>query len=297
MAVVTGHERESMRVDSHQHFWRYSEEEYGWISDPMAAIRRDFLPGDLRPLLLEAGIDATVAVQARQSLEETDWLLDLAETHDWIAGVVGWVRLASSQAQETLEKLAARAKLKGVRHVLEGEADEYMQRDDFNQGIALLRRYSLTYDVLVVERQLPAAIQLVDRHPGQPFVLDHLAKPLIAAHELEPWRTQIRELARRPHVGCKLSGMVTEAALDTWTAEDLRPYIETVLECFGPERLMFGSDWPVCTVASSYARWAGVVREFTAELTTNEQGLIFGGNAAKFYGLQLPGNSLEVKQA
>jgi len=286
-----------MRVDAHQHFWRYSEEEYGWISDPMAAIRRDFLPGDLRPMLLDTGIDATVAVQARQSLEETDWLLDLADAHDWIAGVVGWVPLASSRTHETLEELAARPKLKGVRHVLQGEPDEYMQRDDFNAGIALLRRYSLTYDVLVLERQLPVAIQLVDRHPEQPFVLDHVAKPLIAAHELEPWRTQIRELARRPHVACKLSGMVTEAAFDTWTVEDLRPYIETVLECFGPGRLMFGSDWPVCTVASSYARWVGVVRDFTAELTEDEQESIFGGNAARFYGLQLPGSSREVEQA
>lgn len=286
-----------MRVDAHQHFWRYSQEEYGWISDPMAAIRRDFLPGDLRPLLLESGIDATIAVQARQSLAETDWLLDLADGHDWIAGVVGWAPLASLRVHETLEKLAVRPKLRGVRHVLQGEADEFMLRDDFNAGIALLRRYSLTYDVLVVERQLPAAIQFVDRHPEQPFVLDHIAKPLIAAHELEPWRTHIRELARRPHVSCKLSGMVTEAAFNTWTVEDLRPYIETVLEYFGAERLMFGSDWPVCTVAASYARWVSVVREFTAELTEDEQESIFGGNAARFYGLQLPGSSREVKQA
>jgi L-fuconolactonase len=286
-----------MRIDAHQHFWRYSEEEFGWINDAMATIRRDFLPADLRPILDEAGVDATVAVQARQSLEETEWLLKLAEKHDWIAGVVGWVSLAISSAEETLEQLSARTKLKGIRHVLQGEADEYMDRRDFNAGIALLKRYSWTYDVLVVERQLPSAIRLVDRHPQQPFVLDHIAKPLIAAHELEPWRTQIRELARRPHICCKLSGMVTEAAFDTWTVEDLRPYIETVLECFGPERVMFGSDWPVCTVASSYARWVGVVREFTAELTEHEQESIFGGNAARFYGLPLPGNSLEVEQA
>jgi L-fuconolactonase len=297
MAVFMAGEREPMRVDAHQHFWRYSEEEYGWIDGSMAAIRRDFLPADLFPLLAETGVDATVAVQARQSLEETNWLLDLAEAHDWIAGVVGWVPLLSAEAHETLEKLAARTRLKGVRHVLQSEADEFMLREDFQAGIALLRRYSLTYDVLVVERQLPAAMQLVDRHPEQSFVLDHIAKPLIAAHELEPWRTQIRELARRPHVCCKLSGMATEAAFDTWTVEDLRPYIETVLECFGPERLMFGSDWPVCTVASSYARWVGVVREFIAELTKDEQESIFGGNAARFYGLQLPDSSREVKQA
>jgi L-fuconolactonase len=286
-----------MRVDAHQHFWFYSQEEYGWIDGPMAAIRRDFLPADLLPLLTETGMDATVAVQARQSVEETEWLLELAEEHDWIAGVVGWVPLVSPQIEETLERLAAKRKLKGVRHVLQGEPDDYMQRDDFNAGIARLRRYSLAYDVLVVERQLPAAIEFVDRHPEQPFVLDHLAKPLIAARELEPWRTHIRELARRPHVACKLSGMVTEASFDTWTVEDLRPYIETVLECFGPGRLMFGSDWPVCTVASSYARWVGVVSDFVKELSTSEQGAILGGNAIKFYGLAVPGSSREVEIA
>jgi L-fuconolactonase len=278
-----------MRVDSHQHFWHYSEEEYGWINDAMAAIRRDFLPADLRPLLADAGIDASVAVQARQSLEETEWLLALAEQHDWIAGVVGWVQLTSADVDETLEKLAARSKLKGVRHVLQGEADAYMQREDFHAGLAKLRRYSLTYDVLVLERQLPAAIQLVDRHPDQPFVLDHIAKPLIAAHELEPWRTHIRELARRPHVSCKLSGLVTEADFDRWTEDDLRPYVETVLEAFGPERLMFGSDWPVCAVAATYARWAGVVRQYISALSADEQKAILGGNAVRFYGLQLPG--------
>jgi len=280
--------RETMRVDAHQHFWRYSSEEYGWINDAMRAIRRDFLPADLRSLLLESGIDAAVAVQARQSLEETEWLLALAEENEWIAGVVGWVPLVSEEVEGTLEKLSANAKLKGVRHVLQGEADEFMDRKEFHTGIALLRRYSLTYDVLVLERQLPAAIRLVDKHPEQPFVLDHLAKPLIAAQTLEPWKTNIQELARRSHVCCKLSGMVTEAGFDTWTTEDLRPYIETVLECFGPARLMFGSDWPVCTVASSYSRWAGVVLSSLAELSADEQGLILGRNAIKFYRLEVP---------
>ena len=281
-------ERESMRVDAHQHFWRYTEEEYGWINGSMAAIRRDFLPGDLLPLLEDAGIDATVAVQARQSLEETEWLLDLAEEYDWIAGVVGWAPLVSPRVEQTLERLSANVKLKGVRHVLQGEADEYMLREDFNAGIALLRRYSMTYDVLVLECQLPAAIHFVDRHPEQPFVLDHIAKPLIAAQTLEPWRTHIRELARRSHVACKLSGLVTEANFDSWTIEHLRPYIETVLECFGTKRLIFGSDWPVCTVAASYARWTNGLREFVSELSGDEQEAILGRNAIQFYGLSLP---------
>ena len=286
-----------MRVDAHQHFWFYSEEEYGWINEAMAAIRRDFLPADLFPLLAQSGIDATVAVQARQSLAETEWLLDLAEEHDWIAGVVGWVPLTSARVEETLEALATRAKLKGVRHVLQGEADEFMRREDFHAGITLLRRYSLTYDVLVLERQLPAAIQLVDRHPQQPFVLDHLAKPLIAAQELEPWRRHIRELARRHHVDCKLSGLVTEADFRALTILDLRPYVETALDAFGPGRIMFGSDWPVCTVASSYSRWVDAVRDYVSELSADERESILGGNAARFYGLDVPGRSHEVERA
>ena len=272
-----------MRVDAHQHFWRYSEEEFGWIDDAMASIRRDFLPADLLPLLEDAGVDATVAVQACQSLEETNWLLALAAEHGWIAGVVGWVPLVDSRVEATLETLAANKKLKGVRHVLQAEADEYMEREDFNAGINLLRRFELTYDVLVVERQLPAAIKFMDRHPDQLFVLDHVAKPRIAAHELEPWRSQIQELARRPHVMCKLSGMVTEADFTSWTPDDLRPYFETVLNAFGPQRLLFGSDWPVCTVAASYSRWVNVMREFIAELNSADQEQIFGGNAANVY--------------
>ena len=273
------------QIDAHQHFWRYTAEEFGWIGDPMAAIRRDFLPGDLRPLLDAAGIDATIAVQARQSIEETDFLLGLAAENDWIAGVVGWAPLGSSDADAALECMAAHPKLRGVRHGLQAEPDEYFHRADFNAGIALLPQFGLTYDLLIVERQLPAAIKLVDRHPNQPFILDHIAKPLIESGQLEPWRSQITEVARRPNVTCKLSGMVTEADLDGWTEDNLRPYVETVLDAFGPSRLLFGSDWPVCTVAASYGRWADVVRAFIATLGADEQRAIFGGNAEKAYNL------------
>lgn len=274
-----------MRIDAHQHFWRYSDEDYGWIGDAMSAIRRDFLPHDLAPLLQPSGIDATVAVQARQSLEETTWLLDLARDHDWIAGVVGWVPLTQSSAEATLQEFSASSKFKGVRHVLQGEADEYMARADFNAGVAMLSRYGLTYDLLVLERQLPAAMAFVDRHPQQPIVLDHLAKPLIAAREIEPWRTNIRALAQRPHLSCKLSGMVTEADFHQWTIDDLRPYVDTVLEAFGPARIMFGSDWPVCTVAASYTSWRNTVFALLAELSQDEQDAIFGHTASGFYGL------------
>lgn len=290
MAMFMTQKTEPMRVDSHQHFWRYNQEEFGWINDQMAVIRRDFLPDDLAPLLHETKIDAAVSVQASQTIEETEFLLGFADQHAWIAGVVGWVPLISPQLDEELDRQAANKKLKGIRHILQAEADEYMQRDDFNAGIARLQDYSLTYDVLILERQLPAAIQFVDRHPAQPFVLDHVAKPRIvehriAGHQIEPWRTQIRELARRPHVVCKLSGMVTEADFNSWTVADLCPYVETVLEAFGPGRLLFGSDWPVCTVAASYGRWVSTVTEYLSELSTDELQMIFGENATKFYKL------------
>jgi L-fuconolactonase len=282
-----------MHVDAHQHFWQYTDEEFGWINDSMAIIRRDFFPADLLPLLDEAEIAATVAVQCCQSVAETEWLLMLADAQPRIAGVVGWVPLVDSDVEQTIERLSANPKLKGVRHILQAEPDEYMAREDFHAGITLLQQYSLTYDVLILERQLPAAIRFVDRHPDQPFVLDHIAKPLIAAHQLEPWRTQIRELARRPHVFCKLSGMVTEADFSRWTVEDLRPYAETALEAFGPERLLFGSDWPVCAVASTYNRWVSVVKQWIAKLSANEQEMILGGNAQQFYGLNVSSRSHE----
>jgi len=286
-----------MRIDAHQHFWRYTEIEFGWIDDAMASIRRDFLPADLAPLLNETGIDATVAVQARQSMEETEWLLQLADAYPQIAGVVGWVPLIDPKVEKVLEALSANSKFRGVRHVLQAEPSEYMAREDFNTGVALLRPYSLTYDLLILQHQLPAAIKFVDRLPNQPMVLDHLAKPLIASHEIEPWRAQILELARRPHISCKLSGMVTEANFHNWTIEDLQPYVETALEAFGPDRLLFGSDWPVCTVASSYKRWLDVVKQCTAGLSSDEQDKILGENAQKFYGLEEVSRFEEVKKA
>jgi L-fuconolactonase len=251
----------------------------------MASIRRSFLPSDLKPLIQASGIDATIAVQARQSLEETAWLLELARQNGWIAGVVGWVPLVSPTVDADLEQFATDSKLVGVRHVLQAEHESYMAREDFNSGIRLLRKYSLVYDLLVFEHQLGAAIDFVDRHPDQLIILDHLAKPLIATRSIEPWREQIKELARRPHVACKISGMVTEADFHRWAKEDLQPYFDTVLEAFGPGRLLFGSDWPVCTVASEYAHWCDIVRQFTAGLSAEEQAMIFGDNAARLYGL------------
>lgn len=278
-----------MRIDAHHHLWRYVPEEFEWIGDREGAIRRDFLLDDLRPALRAAGVDGTVAVQARQRVEETDWLLGLAHEHDVIRGVVGWVPLASPSVGEVLERVADDPALVGVRHVLHDEVDDrYMLRPDFDAGVARLRDYGLVYDLLVFERHLPQTIEFVDRHPDQPFVLDHAAKPRIAAGELEPWRTHLAALAEREHCVCKVSGLVTEADRERWTPDDLRPYWDTVLDAFGAERLLFGSDWPVCRLASSYARWVQTVEGLAASLSDAENARLFGGTAAEVYGLPPP---------
>jgi L-fuconolactonase len=279
-----------MIVDSHQHFWRYDAQEYDWIADDLAAIRRDFLPADLVREVAAAGVDAVVSVQARQSLAETRWLLDLAEKNAFVAGVVGWVPLVSASVADTLAELAANPRLRGVRHVLQGEADPaFAARPDFNRGIAALRGLGLAYDVLVYERQLPAAIALVDRHPDQVFVVDHVGKPRIRDGVVSPWRERMCELARRPNVFCKLSGMVTEADLRAWTRETLEPYAELVLEAFGPSRVMFGSDWPVCLAACPYSRWLATVRELCGGLSAGERESVLGGTARSAYGLDARG--------
>ncbi len=275
-----------MKIDAHHHYWVYSAEEYGWIGDRMAAIRRSFLPEDLRPAIAAAGVDGVVTVQARQSLAETDWLLDLAAKTDFMRGVVGWVPLQDAGVGVHLERYAAHPKFRAVRHVVQGEpSDRFLQGTTFNQGIALLKRWNLVYDLLIVERQLPQTIEFVDRHPDQVFVLDHIAKPRIATNELEPWAARIRDLARRPNVYCKLSGIVTEADFATWTEGQLRPYMDTVLEAFGPRRLMFGSDWPVCLVACDYVRWHRLVSWFVGQLSPDEQARVLGGTAVEAYSL------------
>lgn len=272
-------------IDAHQHFWHYDPAEYGWIEPSMAAIRRDFLPVDLKRAASGAGVGAVVSVQARQTTAETAWLLDLAAGDPFVAGVVGWVPLASPTVEVELERFAAHPKLRGVRHVLQDEADEYMLQPAFARGLRAVRRLGLAYDILVFERQLPSAIALADRHPDQVLVLDHVAKPRIRDGLLEPWRERMRELARRPNVCCKLSGMVTEADHRAWSAAQLRPYVETVIEAFTPERLMLGSDWPVCLLACDYGRWIDTVRGFLGGLSPAEQAQILGGTARRAYRL------------
>ncbi len=276
----------TLRIDAHHHLWRYSAEEYGWIGDDMPQIRRDFLPADLEAELRAAKMDGAVAVQARQTLEETDWLLKLASNHQAMRGVVGWAPIASPRFAEVLEKLRSHRKLKGLRHVVQDEPDEaFLLRENFNTGIDLLRDTGLVYDLLIFERHLVNATLFVDLHPHQAFVLDHIGKPRIAEGMMEPWLSNLRELARRENVTCKLSGMVTEADWAGWSVETLRPYAEAVLEAFGADRVMMGSDWPVCLLAASYRRWVSTVEELVSGLSHSEQESILGGTAMRVYDL------------
>jgi L-fuconolactonase len=275
-----------MRIDAHHHFWRYIPDEYDWIDDAMSTIRRDFLPADLAPEIAAAGIDTVVSVQARQTLAETEFLLDHANAHPWIAGVVGWVPLIDPAVADLLARFAANPALKGIRHVLQAEPDAYMDRPEFNTGLAQLRALNLTYDILVLYHQLPAAIRLVDRHPDQVFVLDHIAKPPIRTGELQPWARDLAALARRSNVFCKLSGVVTEARYATWTYEQILPYLEAALEVFTPARLMFGSDWPVCRVAITYTDWVRIVERFAVAFSDAERRALFHDTAARAYRLE-----------
>jgi len=273
-------------IDSHHHLWRYDKSEYGWIGEDMSLLARDYLPENLRPELVESGIQGTVAVQTRQTLAETRFLLDFAEEFEFIRGVVGWAPIATAEFLEVLERLKGYTKLKGLRHVIQDELDDqFILRDDFNSGIGLLKRYSLVYDILIYEKHLPAAISFVDRHPSQIFVLDHIGKPRIRAGEIEPWRTNLQSLARRENVFCKLSGLVTEADWKHWQIADLRPYLDVVLGAFGARRLMVGSDWPVCLLASTPKKWFCTLKEFLRPLSVSEQDMILGGVASKVYSL------------
>jgi L-fuconolactonase len=274
-----------MKIDAHQHFWAYDAAQYPWIP-PGSPLHRNWLPGDLRPLLEAHGISGCVAVQARQSIEESRWLLRLADEAEIIKGVVGWVDLRSSSVEAKLAELTQHPKFVGVRHVVQDEPDDrFLLQAEFVRGLEKLAAYDLAYDLLIYPRQLPAAIELVQRLPAQRFVLDHIAKPPIAATTLEPWRTQIRELALSSNVMCKVSGFITEADHRAWKAADFAPYLDTVFEAFGEDRLLFGSDWPVCLFAASYAQVCEVMSDYAGALAPEAQAKLWGGNAARFYRL------------
>ena len=275
-----------MIIDTHHHYWNYNPVEFDWIDEEMAKIRQSFLPDNLKETLENTEVEGVVTVQARQSLEETDWLLKLAAENDFMRGVVGWLPLANENIEELLEKYSCNDKLKAVRHVVQGEPDpKFILGKNFNRGISQLKKYGLVYDILILEHQLPNTIRFVDQHPDQQFVLDHIAKPRIKANELEPWTKNIRELAKRKNVRCKISGMVTEADFNNWTEEQLKPYFEVVFNAFGPNRLMYGSDWPVCLVATEYANWLSLVKRQLAQFSENEQNMIFYKNAVEVYQL------------
>lgn len=275
-----------MRVDSHQHFWRYNAVRDAWITDEMAVLKRDFLPADLLPELRANGIDACVAVQAAQSEEETRFLLDLAEKHREVAGVVGWVNLLEEKVEERLAHFSRSRKLRGFRHIVQAEPDDrFLMRKEFLRGIGMLSRFGFTYDILIYARHLDGANEFVQQFPEQKFVIDHIAKPQIKAGELDGWSRGIRAIAKHPNVWCKVSGLVTEADWKRWTASDFRPYLDVVFETFGVDRLMFGSDWPVCLLGGNYAKVKAIVDDYTQSFSAADKDKIFGGNAARFYGL------------
>jgi L-fuconolactonase len=276
-----------IKIDTHQHFWKYNDRDYVWMTPAMGKLRRDHLPTDLSPLIDSAGISSTVAVQARQCIEESTWLLQLADEVSFIRAVVGWVDLSSDRVVEQLEQLAQHPKFRGVRHVVHDESDDkFMLRKSFLNGLSQLHRFGLTYDLLLFPRHLSVAHDVVRRFPDQRFVLDHIAKPSIRARDLEPWARDLKRLAEFANVSCKISGLVTEAEWNSWEARDFEPYLDVVLSAFGPQRLMIGSDWPVCTLAADYASVINLETDYIARLSSDEQDAILQRNPIEFYSIQ-----------
>ena len=275
-------------IDAHQHFWRYLPPGPTWMANGMEILRRDFLLDDLRAVTTDANVMGTIVVETDRTVEETDWLSQVAASDDLIRGVVGWAPLTSSTVVSQLEHISSLPKMKAVRYPIHDEADDlFVLRDDFNRGVSALKQLNLAYDILIFEKHLPQTIQFVDRHPDQVFILDHIAKPRIRDRVLSPWKENIRELARRPNVYCKISGLVTEAGWNTWSDASLYPYMEIVLEAFTPKRTMFGSDWPVVNLASSYRQWIDTVRSAIAQLSTTEKERILSGTAIEAYRLEI----------
>jgi L-fuconolactonase len=276
----------AVHIDAHQHFWIYNQREYDWIDEAMASIRHDFLPSDLKSQLETNGFQGSVLVQVRQNLEETRWLLKLAENNPFILGVVGWVDLRSPRLGSELESFAENPRLVGIRHIVQSEPDDFLLQPDFLRGISMLEEFDLAYDILIYTKHLPVAAEFVKRFPRQRFVLDHLAKPPIKSGTVDAWARGMRVLASFPNVFAKVSGLVTEANWQAWKPEDVRPYLDVAFECFGPSRLMIGSDWPVCTVAASYARVVNLVKNYLSGYAAEEREAVLGGNAAKFWHLK-----------
>jgi L-fuconolactonase len=275
-----------IKIDSHQHFWKFDPVRDSWIDSSMSAIQRDFMPGDLEPILEKYDIDGCVAVQADQSEAETEFLLNLAENYDFIKGVVGWVDLRADDLGKRLEYFKDFKKLKGFRHVLQGEADRaLMLNPQFTKGISALKAYDFTYDILIFPDQLGYTHQFVKTFGSHRFVIDHIAKPDIKTKNIEKWANGIKAIAKHENVWCKVSGMITEADWHGWVLSDFEPYLDVVFEAFGTKRLMFGSDWPVCNVAGGYRQMISVVKNYVSKLSAGEQACFWGLNAIEFYKL------------
>ncbi len=275
-----------LKIDSHQHFWKFDPVRDSWIDDSMSVIRRDFMPEDLKPILDKHGIDGCMSVQADQSAAETAFLLALAGQHDFIKGVVGWIDLRAHDVGKNIEHYLQYKKLKGFRHVLQGEADRaLMLNPQFMNGVRMLNRYGLTYDILIFPDQLGYTFQFVKTFDGHKLVIDHIAKPDIKNKNIGKWEKGMRSIAQYPNVYCKVSGMVTEANWHSWVLSDFKPYLDVVFEAFGPGRVMFGSDWPVCNVAGGYQQMLSVVKNYTSTLSADEQARFWGRNAMEFYNL------------
>lgn len=275
------------RIDSHQHFWKFDPIRDSWIDDSMQKIQRDFLPKDLLPLLTENKFKGCVAVEAHQSEEQTNFLVDLASKNDFIKGVVGWVDLLDKNVGERLNIFSESKIIKGFRHVVQGEADDFMLRNDFRNGIAALAAFDFTYDILIFHRQLPAAIDLVNHFPNQKFIIDHIAKPNIKSGEIESWKKNIQEIAKFNNVSCKVSGMVTEADWNNWKSSDLKPYLDVVFENFSTDKILFGSDWPVCNVSTDFSKVVDTLEDYMAQFSIQDQNKIWYENAATFYNLEI----------
>jgi L-fuconolactonase len=274
------------KIDSHQHFWKYDPKVHSWMNTDMTNIQRDFLPQDLKPLLDKAGIDGCVAVQASQTEAENDFLLNLADQNDFIKGIVGWVDLQSKEISERLEHYSQFPKIKGIRHILQDEPDlDFMLRPSFLNGISKLQEFGFSYDILIYPKHLSNAFTLANSFPNQLFVIDHLAKPNILMNEIGGWKRDLSKMASLNNVYCKISGLVTEASWNSWQNDDFKPYIDTVLEVFGTDRIIYGSDWPVCTLAATYNEAFEIVQDYFSEFSSVEQGKFFGGNASRFYKL------------
>ncbi|HXN22908.1 MAG TPA: amidohydrolase family protein [Candidatus Dormibacteraeota bacterium] len=277
-----------MKIDAHQHFWNYDPVRDAWITEAMSVLRRDFLPEHLGREMDASGIAASVAVQADQSESETRFLLELAQRYKTVAGVVGWVDLRATNLSERLEYFSQFDKLCGFRHIVQNEPDDrFLLSEEFLRGIACLKQFGYTYDILIYPRQLPAAIEIVDKFPDQRFVIDHLAKPLVKNSQLEPWTAQMKTIAANRNVYCKVSGLVTEGDWANWRADDFRPYIDVVFDAFGSDRVLFGSDWPVCLLAATYRQVHELISNYTKDLSAGDKQKIFGMNAIRFYKLRM----------